>query len=350
MSIFVLLDALRGAVLISGLVVVMMMIIESFNVESDGRIFRSLKKSGFAQVLVSALLGSVPGCVGGFAAVSLYTHRMLSFGALVAMMIATTGDESFMMLAMFPGKAAVLFLILFVLAVLTGLLIDRFYSKGKPLPTRLEDSFELHGDGCEHQDGHHHKEGRHFGRTRIFLFSGVVIFIAALLLGLLEEEAESEVLGVFNEEWTFWVFGALSLVVLAALLFASDHFVEEHLWEHIVRKHLPSIFLWTFGVLLVIGILFNFIDISAWISDNTALMILLAIVIGLIPESGPHLVFVTLFASGVIPFPVLLANSIVQDGHASLPLLADSKASFFKAKAIKVGIALIVFVVWGLIL
>ena len=350
MIISVLLDALRGAVLISGLVVVMMMIIESFNVESDGRIFRTLKKSGFAQVLVSALLGSVPGCVGGFAAVSLYTHRMLSFGALVAMMIATTGDESFMMLALFPGKAAVLFLILFVLAVLTGLLIDRFYSKGKPLPTRLEDSFELHGDGCEHQDGHHHKEGRHFGRTRIFLFSGVVIFIAALLLGLLEEEAESEALGVFNEEWTFWVFGALSLVVLAALLFASDHFVEEHLWEHIVRKHLPSIFLWTFGVLLVIGVLFNFIDITSWVSDNTALMILLAIVIGLIPESGPHLVFVTLFASGVIPFPVLLANSIVQDGHASLPLLADSKASFFKAKAIKVGIALIVFVVWGLIL
>ena len=61
MIISVLLDALRGAVLISGLVVVMMMIIESFNVESDGRIFRSLKKSGFAQVLISALLGSVPG-------------------------------------------------------------------------------------------------------------------------------------------------------------------------------------------------------------------------------------------------------------------------------------------------
>ena len=114
MLVSVLLDALRGAVLISGLVVVMMMIIESFNVESDGRIFRSLKKSGFAQVIVAALLGSVPGCVGGFAAVSLYTHRMLSFGALVAMMIATTGDESFMMLAMFPGKAAALCLILFV--------------------------------------------------------------------------------------------------------------------------------------------------------------------------------------------------------------------------------------------
>lgn len=351
MIVSVLLDALRGAVLISGLVVVMMMIIESFNVESDGRLFRSLRRSGFAQVVVSALLGSVPGCVGGFAAVSLYTHRMLSFGALVAMMIATTGDESFMMLAMFPGKAAVLFLILFVLAVVSGLLIDRFGSKNKPLPTRLEDSFELHGDGCEHESGHsHHKEGKHFGKVRVMLFAGVLLFIIALLSGLLEEGGETEGLAVFDEEWTYWLFGALSLVVIGALLFASDHFVEEHLWKHVVRKHLPSIFAWTFGVLLVIGSLFNFIDLASWVSDNTALMILLAIAVGLIPESGPHLVFVTLFASGVIPFPVLLANSIVQDGHASLPLLADSKSSFVKAKAIKVGIALVVFVVWGLIL
>ena len=88
----VFLDALRSAVLVSGLVVVMMMLIESFNVESEGRIFRGLRKSGFAQVVVSSLLGSIPGCVGGFAAVSLYTHRMLSFGALVAMMVATAGD------------------------------------------------------------------------------------------------------------------------------------------------------------------------------------------------------------------------------------------------------------------
>lgn len=350
MFVSVIIDALRGTVLVSGLVVVMMMIIESFNVESNGRIFRTLKKSGVARVIVSALLGSVPGCVGGFAVVSLYTHRMLSFGALVAMMIATAGDESFMMMAMFPGKAAALFLILFALAVAAGLLIDRLYAKGRPLPTRLEDSFEPHGDGCEHGGGHHHKEGRHFGKLRVLMFAGVVIFIAALLLGLLEEGGEAEGFAVFDEEWVFWLFGAMSLVVIGALLFASDHFVEEHLWEHIVRKHLPSIFGWTFGVLLVIGVLFNFIDISAWVSDNTALMILLAIAVGLIPESGPHLVFVTLFAGGVIPFPVLLANSIVQDGHASLPLLADSKSSFVKAKAIKVGIALVVFVVWGLIL
>ncbi|MBO6172420.1 MAG: arsenic efflux protein [Bacteroidales bacterium] len=347
----IILEALRSAILISGLVVVMMMLIESFNVESRGRIFMGLRKSGFAQVLVSALLGSIPGCVGGFAAVSLYTHRMLSFGALLAMMIATAGDESFMMLALFPGKALWLFLILFTLAVVTGLIADRIWKGSRPLPTRLEDTYEIHEDDCAHEA--HHDEAGH-GHTfwkRIVMFIGVLVFVAALVSGLLEEETpDTDGLNLLGEEWMYWLFGALSLVVLGALLFASDHFVEEHLWEHIVCRHLPSIFAWTFGVLLAIGILFHFVDIESWVSGNTAIMILIAIAVGLIPESGPHLVFVTLFASGVIPFPVLLANSIVQDGHASLPLLADSKRAFLKAKALKVGIALIVFVVWGLLL
>ena len=351
----IILEALRSAILISGLVVVMMMLIESFNVESRGKIFIGLRKSGFAQVVVSALLGSIPGCVGGFAAVSLYTHRMLSFGALLAMMIATAGDESFMMLALFPGKALWLFIILFVLAVVTGLAADRIWKGSRPLPTRLEDTYEIHDDDCGHES--HHEDENTGLRTRrvlwkrIVLFAGVLVFVAALVSGLLEDETpDTDGLNLLGEEWMYWLFGALSLVVLGALIFASDHFVEEHLWEHIVCRHLPSIFAWTFGVLVVIGVLFHFVDIGSWVSGNTAIMILIAIAVGLIPESGPHLVFVTLFASGVIPFPVLLANSIVQDGHASLPLLADSKSAFLRAKAVKVGIALIVFVVWGLLL
>jgi hypothetical protein len=93
-------------------------------------------------------------------------------------------------------------------------------------------------------------------------------------------------------------------------------------------------------VLLVLGVALQYIDIEQWISDNTALMILLATVVGVIPESGPHLVFVTLYAAGVIPFPVLLASSISQDGHASIPLLAESKKSFAWAKLINCMVAL----------
>ncbi|MGN1215973.1 MAG: putative manganese transporter [Candidatus Cryptobacteroides sp.] len=336
-----LIEVLKTTVLVTGLVVIMMMLIESVNVENSGRLFGRLRKNGFAQVLVSALLGLMPGCMGGFAVVSMYTHRLLGFGALLAMMIATAGDEAFLMLAMFPDKAALLLGILFIVAMVAGLVANRFQSG--PIPTRLEDSFELH-----EEDGHEH--GSHAGNSRmsatlqrIILLAGIVLYLAALLTGFLEDgdhEAGSSGFSILSEEWMYWLFACLSVIVIFALLFASDHFVQEHLWDHIICRHLPSIVAWTGGILLGVGLLFHFIDPGTWISENTFLMILLAILVGLVPQSGPHLVFVTLYAGGVIPFPVLLANSLVQDGHASLPLLADSRKSFVKAKIIKVILAL----------
>lgn len=86
-------DILRNSILITGLVAVMMMMIESLNIESKGMFFSGLRKTKVGQVVIAALLGSVPGCMGGFATVSLYTHRMFSFGALVAMMIASSGVQ-----------------------------------------------------------------------------------------------------------------------------------------------------------------------------------------------------------------------------------------------------------------
>ena len=146
---------------------------------------------------------------------------------------------------------------------------------------------------------------------------------------------------LLSEDWMNVLFAGLSVIILFVLLFASDHFVDEHLWKHIIRKHLPTIFAWTFGVLLVLGIALQYVDIKHWTSTNTALMILLATLVGIIPESGPHLIFLTLYASGAVSFPVLLASSISQDGHASIPLLAESKKSFLWAKLINCAVALL---------
>lgn len=381
-------DALRNAVLITGLVVVMMMMIESLNIESKGMVFRGLRKTKFGQVIVAALLGSIPGCMGGFATVSLYTHRMLSFGALVAMMIASSGDEAFVMLAMIPDQALILFAILFVLAIIAGVAVDFVHGKihsrhcslddhsGCGARTECPDGYMVHehtdscyGDPDDSRVSCSHR--RHYGWKRLIMFVGLAAFIAALATGRLgHEHNNTEMSGIsdvhdvhghehchhghtdaeehtfhidlLSEDWMNVLFAGLSVIVLFVLLFASDHFVEEHMWEHIVKKHLPTIFAWTFGVLLVLGIGLHYVDISSWISDNTALMILLAALIGIIPESGPHMIFVTLFAAGVVPFPVLLASSISQDGHACLPLLAESKKSFAQAKLLNCIIALAV--------
>ena len=355
-------EVLRNAVLITGLVVVMMMMIESLNIESKGMVFKGLKKTKFGQVVIASLLGSIPGCMGGFATVSLYTHRMFSFGALVAMMIASSGDEAFVMLAMIPDQALVIFAILFMLAIIVGIGVDFFHDRIHSRRCNHHDHSECGVDTDCHEyvvhDGHSQDteasdksitSKRHYGWKRMLMLIGLAVFIAALATGHLGHDHSAHShdhdhafhIDLLSEDWMNVLFAGLSVIVLLVLLFASDHFVEKHMWEHIVKKHLPTIFAWTFGVLLLLGIGLHYVDINSWISDNTLLMILLATAIGIIPESGPHMIFVTLFAAGVVPFPVLLASSISQDGHACLPLLAESKMSFACAKLINCFVAIV---------
>ncbi|MCQ2166703.1 MAG: putative manganese transporter [Bacteroidales bacterium] len=337
-------ESLLNAILITGLVTIMMMMIESLNIESKGRFFSSMGQSRVGGVLVGAFLGVIPGCLGGFATVSLYTHNLLSFGALVAMMIASAGDEAFVMLATIPGDALWIFALLFGISIVTGLLTDLIFKKKDNM--RCTDDYSIH---TEDESADVRKE-RHFGWKRVVMFVGILLFLAALVTGHLEHEhgggeIHEELVGGINllsEDWMNIMFAILSILVLVLLVCGSDHFVNEHLWHHVVVKHLPTIFAWTFGVLVGVGLLLNCFDISSWISENTVLMILLATAIGIIPESGPHLIFVTLYASGIVPLPVLLASCISQDGHASLPLIAESKKSFLKAKLVNCTVALAV--------
>ena len=178
----------------------------------------------------------------------------------------------------------------------------------------------------------------------------MVIFIIALAFGLLEHDHEHEHeavetlshINIFDEYWMNLFFAVVSLFVVWFIATANEHIIKEHLWEHVIRKHFLSIFLWTFGALFVIELGLHYLDMESWINSNIPWMILLALLVGIIPESGPHMLFVTLFATGTVPFSVLLASSISQDGHASLPLLAESKRSFVKAKIINALVAAII--------
>ena len=131
-------------------------------------------------------------------------------------------------------------------------------------------------------------------------------------------------------------------VILIIVAVAKEHFLQEHLWEHVIKVHLPKIFIWSFGVILAITILEHYVDVQGIVNSNPYIVLLVAILIGIIPQSGPHLIFVLLFANGTLPFSILLANSIVQDGHGALPLLAESRRAFLLSKGIKIGLGVAV--------
>ena len=62
-------------------------------------------------------------------------------------------------------------------------------------------------------------------------------------------------------------------------------------------------------------------------------MLIMASLIALLPISGPNIVLIVLFAKGIVPFSVLLANSIIQDGHGLLPIMGFSMDDAVKIKA-----------------
>jgi hypothetical protein len=142
--------------------------------------------------------------------------------------------------------------------------------------------------------------------------------------------------------WKKIIFFVGSIISIFIILTVPDHFLKEHIWKHIIKKHFLRVFLWTLGALLTVHFIENFLDIISWIKTNTLSILGLATIIGIIPESGPHMIFVTMFSQGLIPFAVLLASSISQDGHGTLPLLSVSRKIFIYLKIINIVIALII--------
>lgn len=283
-----LLDVLKDSLEITGWVILMMSLIELINVSSSGKWLRKFQDKPILQVLITALLGAIPGCAGGFAVVSMFTHDVITFGAFISGMVATFGDEAFFLFAKSPKWGFILTATLFGIAVVVGILLTFISKKWKF--TLEPHNFAIHEeiDVAEHH--HHTPQVSGFGQKVI-------------------------------------------------------HFFKEHVWEHVIKQHFLKVFLWSFCVLLVLMVIGLFVDVEQLLQAKAwakYLMLLLAVLIGFIPESGPNLIFIIMFLNGSIPFGILLANSISQNGHAGLPLLAQSRKNFFIVKGITLVLGLIV--------
>ena len=321
------LEVIKHAVLITSFIFVMMLLIEYINVQTHGSWQNKLKKTKFGQYVLGVFLGAIPGCLGAFTVVSLYSHGVVSFGALVATMIATSGDEAYVMLSLFPMKAIILIVIISVIGFLTGYITDKFFKSQEKLIEKYGHPLKLHEEELVdyHPRGFILQQLKNITLERVLLISILSLFLMLILLGTIEP---------FEWNWVSVTLLAGTSFALFVVITVPDHFLEKHLWEHVLKRHLLRIFLWTLGALLIIQVLENYIDVEAWIQTNMYFVLIIAVLIGIIPESGPHLIFVTLFASGSIPFSILMASSIVQDGHGTLPLLAVSKKGFIYLKLI----------------
>ena len=321
--------------MITGFVFVMMLVIEYMNVFTKGMWQQGLRGSRWKQYLFAVLLGATPGCMGAFVVVALYSHKIVTMGAVVAAMIATSGDEAFVMMTMVPGTAGIIFVILIVVGLVAGIMTDVLFGAKTSQWAKNGHELDLHEEeACECFNREHIKEQwRQCTLARGVLIVALMLFIFGLLSGQ-----------VGPPSWS-WLRITLLLVTGVGVFIVStvpNHFLETHLWEHVAKTHVPRVFLWTFGALLFMNFLVDHLHLATWMQQNHLFMLLIACLVGLVPESGPHLVFLTLYTQGAVPFSVLLASSIVQDGHGMLPLLADSRLDFMRVKGINFFIGLLV--------
>lgn len=320
----------RHALMITGFVAVMMLLIEYANVMTQGVLMRALGRGRLRQYLLGAILGAIPGCLGAFVIVNLYSHRCITIGALVAAMIATMGDETFVMLAMVPETSLWMIPALVALGVPAGWLTDTLLPRHlAPLPACQQEKLPLHDEehGVWIPLARLVEQWRSPSPHRAILAVVLAVFAAGVAVGQ-----------VGPAEWN-WIRVTLLVVTLFGLFVVctvSDHFLDDHLWSHVFARHVPRILVWTLGTLAVLHVLEQFYDTGELVRANAWFVLGVAVAVGVVPESGPHLAFVTLFAAGDLPLSILLASSIVQDGHGMIPLLAHSRRDFLMVKGINV--------------
>jgi hypothetical protein len=342
MDVGLILGEIAHAALITSLVFVMMAVVELLAVGTQGRLTSFMGTSRWRQYGLAALLGAIPGCAGAYLAVSMFSHASLSLGAVTAALIATSGDEAFVMLATMPVQALGLFLGLFVFAMLAGSLTDftlRRFGVERTDPCALTELHEEDLTGPSPVSRWLPLRLRwHPTIPRVVLLTVLLALVVGLISGVFEHGEHSghggHTLdhddGMDLEAWIFLVVAVLGMVMVAT---APEHDLVDHLWHHLAKHHAPRIFAWTASTLVAVSLLDQHFHLDALVEGRGLFLLLGASLLGLIPQSGPHLIVVTLFLSGQIPASILVANSVVQDGHALLPLLGISPRDAVLAKA-----------------
>ncbi|MGI6083611.1 MAG: putative manganese transporter [Limnochordia bacterium] len=360
-----------------------------------GAFVEAIERSKKYQPLIGALLGIVPGCGGSILLVTLYMKNTVTFGTVVATLVATAGDASFVIMTQAPRLFAILTFYCFLAGVAAGYIVDHFkigdLVRKRPPVKKTADLRKEHEEAeaaleqiyCDdpaacrsnrlrhvgHEEGDeidmllHHSAppdpnslGYKITHNAYFVFWG---FIAVgLVLGILDlmQVDINQLPGVPNLGTVIGVVGTLVTILYTIFsrkfLQAQSHEDTEHklfsLKETFIHNAEETAFVstWVFAayvayelaVLLTGG---EQVLLAAMTSTGLA-AVFLGVLVGVIPGCGPQVIFVSLYLKGMFPFAAMLANSISQDGDALFPLIAMDRRAALWATVVTAIVAVIV--------
>ncbi len=331
---------------------------------TSGRFVESIQKRKKLQPVIGALMGLTPGCGGAIVMMPMYARGYVTYGTVVATLIATLGDAAFVLIgaavidSRFIAPMLAVHAISFCVGVTWGYLVDVTGTTPRTPLGRYGPAFgeeEIHAtdevispldelprevpEGLGYQILHQ-------GYVVWWAVTTIGLVFAILLLVWTGQDAEFNLELEYNpltlHGFITWV-GLLGTTLSIILYIAQKNWIADDteatigdklhsMRETMVHAASETAFV-TFWVMIAY-LAFEFMMLFSGLTDEDLakygdgfVVVIVAATIGLIPGCGPQIIAITAYTKDVISFPALAANAISQDGDALFPLLVRHKTA-----------------------
>ena len=97
---------------------------EYINFVQKGGLVKKIENSKKIQPIIGAFLGLTPGCGGAIFVVPLFTKGTVTFGTVIATLIATMGDSAFVLMTTMPMHYLLVSALSFIVGIVSGYIVD----------------------------------------------------------------------------------------------------------------------------------------------------------------------------------------------------------------------------------
>ena len=334
---------------------------------TSGKFVDYIKRNKKFQPVIGALMGLTPGCGGAIVVMPMFARGYVTYGTVVATLIATLGDAAFVLIgaaitdSSFIAPVIAVHVISLIVGITWGYLIDLtgttprtpFGRFGKSKVGSFEEE-QIEEDNIESTiasmpretpDGIGYKI-LHQGYTVWWIVTLIGLVFAVLLLVWAGQDPDYELKLSLNpltlDGFITWI-GLLGTTFSVILYIAQKNWFADDteatigdklhsMRETMVHSASETAFV-TFWVMIAY-LVFEFSMLLSGVGEDDMakygdgiFAVLVASTIGLIPGCGPQIIAITAYTKDMISFPALTANAISQDGDALFPLLVRHRSA-----------------------
>jgi hypothetical protein len=356
-----------------------------------GRLVAWVAGRRHAGPLLGAALGAMPGCGGAIVLMPLWSRGQVSFGTIVAALVATMGDSSFVLIAADPVLALGVHGLLLVTGAVVGVAVDAFgiaprarATGAAPVPPVPALPTGLHRiTGLPRLAALPRPlppaaaaalSASSLAAYWVLVAAGLLVGVP-VLAGITDGAALATHLGGIDPTL---VVGGLGMALTVGLLAAArvgrrraatcpidamgpslpataeggdpsdaEGSAVGAAGGSLLRdsaRETAFVTVWVAIAFVVTSLVVAVADVPLLAGEGGAalsggaglLAVLAAAAIGLIPGCGPQIVLTGLYVQGALPLSVLAANALSQDGDALIPLLASDRRAALLGTAISV--------------